>query len=221
MRREMQRVRPVVGADGGYVYGASAPATRPAADYTPRVIPDHAGVAVPSGGRSNPMAAVTGAGPPDHGKRRRLERPHWRTLCLYATPKRRCRFPVRRPCRLPASDREIKDPHRRPQLRIGGAAPVAAAPTAAPAEKKRRLSAEGRARIVAASRKRWAAVRQAKAEAAARPRSPRSPRRRAAKAAAKRPLRPPNRLRRRAPRRRPPWPPRSRRRSRRLARRQP
>jgi starch phosphorylase len=46
-RREMLRVRPVEGADGGYVYGASAPATRPAADYTPRVIPDHAGVAVP------------------------------------------------------------------------------------------------------------------------------------------------------------------------------
>jgi starch phosphorylase len=45
-RREMLRVRPVEGA-GGYVYGASAPATRPAADYTPRVIPDHAGVAVP------------------------------------------------------------------------------------------------------------------------------------------------------------------------------
>jgi DnaK suppressor protein len=53
------------------------------------------------------------------------------------------------------------------QMRIGGAAPVAAAPTAAPAKKKRRLSAEGRARIVAATRKRWAAVRKAKAEAAA------------------------------------------------------
>jgi starch phosphorylase len=46
-RREMMRVRPVAGADGGYVYGASAPAARPASDYTPRVIPEHAGAAVP------------------------------------------------------------------------------------------------------------------------------------------------------------------------------
>jgi hypothetical protein len=53
------------------------------------------------------------------------------------------------------------------QKKIGGAATVAAAPTAAPAVKKRRLSAEGRARIVAATRKRWAAVHKAKAEAAA------------------------------------------------------
>jgi len=51
--------------------------------------------------------------------------------------------------------------------RIGGVAPVAAAPAVAPAKKKRRLSAEGRARIVAATKKRWAAVRKAKAEAAA------------------------------------------------------
>jgi hypothetical protein len=39
-------------------------------------------------------------------------------------------------------------------------------PAAAPAARKRRLSPEGRARIIAATRKRWAAVRKAKAEAA-------------------------------------------------------
>ena len=38
-------------------------------------------------------------------------------------------------------------------------------PTAAPAKKKRRLSPEGRARIIAATKKRWAAVRKAKAAA--------------------------------------------------------
>jgi glycogen phosphorylase len=32
---------------GGYVYGAPVPATRPASDYTARVIPHCAGVAVP------------------------------------------------------------------------------------------------------------------------------------------------------------------------------
>ena len=47
VRREMRRVGPVAGADGGYVYAASAPTTRPATDFTPRVIPRHAGVAVP------------------------------------------------------------------------------------------------------------------------------------------------------------------------------
>ena len=40
-----------------------------------------------------------------------------------------------------------------------------AKPTAAPAKKKRRLSPEGRARIIAATKKRWAAVRKAKAAA--------------------------------------------------------
>lgn len=39
-------------------------------------------------------------------------------------------------------------------------------PVAAPAKKKRRLSPEGRARIVAATKKRWAAARKAKAAAA-------------------------------------------------------
>jgi starch phosphorylase len=47
IRQEMQRLRPLVGATGGYVYGALVPATRPATDYTARVIPHCPGVAVP------------------------------------------------------------------------------------------------------------------------------------------------------------------------------
>lgn len=46
-RQEMQRVRQLVGAPGGYVYAASVSAARPAADYTARLIPCHDGVAVP------------------------------------------------------------------------------------------------------------------------------------------------------------------------------
>ena len=46
-RVEMQQVRQLVGAANGYAYRASLPATRPATDYTPRLIPNHAGVAVP------------------------------------------------------------------------------------------------------------------------------------------------------------------------------
>jgi len=47
VRQEMRRIRPLVGAAGGYVYGALVPATRPATDYTARVIPYYPGVAVP------------------------------------------------------------------------------------------------------------------------------------------------------------------------------
>jgi hypothetical protein len=48
--------------------------------------------------------------------------------------------------------------------RIAAASPAPSAkPAAAPARKKRRLSPEGRARIIAATKKRWAAVRKAKA----------------------------------------------------------
>ena len=47
MRQEMKRVRQLVGAAGGYVYGTSVPAIRPATDYTARVIPHRPGVAVP------------------------------------------------------------------------------------------------------------------------------------------------------------------------------
>jgi hypothetical protein len=50
--------------------------------------------------------------------------------------------------------------------RIAAHSPASSAkPTAAPAKKKRRLSPEGRARIIAATKKRWAAVRKAKAAA--------------------------------------------------------
>jgi starch phosphorylase len=47
VRQEMQRVRQLVGAVGGYVYSASVPAARPATDYAARLIPHHASVAVP------------------------------------------------------------------------------------------------------------------------------------------------------------------------------
>ena len=47
VRQEMERVRQLVGACGGYAYRAQVPATRPSTDYTARVIPQYAGVAVP------------------------------------------------------------------------------------------------------------------------------------------------------------------------------
>jgi starch phosphorylase len=46
-RVEMKRVRQLVGALNGYAYRAGVPATRPATDYTARVIPQRDGVAVP------------------------------------------------------------------------------------------------------------------------------------------------------------------------------
>ncbi|MEP6668667.1 MAG: alpha-glucan family phosphorylase [Chthoniobacter sp.] len=46
-RREMQLFRQMDGAAGGYVYRASAPTTRPSADYTARVIPRFKGMATP------------------------------------------------------------------------------------------------------------------------------------------------------------------------------
>ncbi len=46
-RVEMKCVRQLVGAINGYVYHAQVPATRPATDYTARLIPQHNGVAVP------------------------------------------------------------------------------------------------------------------------------------------------------------------------------
>lgn len=45
--QKMKRLRPRSGAPGGYVYGAAVPATRPAADFTARLIPHHNGVAIP------------------------------------------------------------------------------------------------------------------------------------------------------------------------------
>jgi starch phosphorylase len=47
VRQEMTRVRRLEDTDGGYAYSAQVPATRPATDYTARVIPHHDGVAVP------------------------------------------------------------------------------------------------------------------------------------------------------------------------------
>ena len=47
VRQEMKRIRQLAGASGGYVYSATVSAARPPADYTARVIPHCAGVAVP------------------------------------------------------------------------------------------------------------------------------------------------------------------------------
>jgi starch phosphorylase len=46
-REEMTRGEPLVGAANGFTYTARIPATRPAADYTPRLIPAHQGASVP------------------------------------------------------------------------------------------------------------------------------------------------------------------------------
>jgi glucan phosphorylase len=45
--KEMARGLKLVGAENGYVYGAQVQATRPATDYTARVIPHRTGIAVP------------------------------------------------------------------------------------------------------------------------------------------------------------------------------
>ena len=47
VRQKMERVRQLAGEAGGYAYLARVRATRPAADYTARMIPMHEGVAVP------------------------------------------------------------------------------------------------------------------------------------------------------------------------------
>jgi starch phosphorylase len=44
---EMSRVRPLVGASGGYAYSAAVSATRPPGHFTARVVPHCGGVAVP------------------------------------------------------------------------------------------------------------------------------------------------------------------------------
>lgn len=46
-RQEMKGVRRLAGESGGHVYRAAVPAVRPPTDYTARVIPHRAGVAVP------------------------------------------------------------------------------------------------------------------------------------------------------------------------------
>ena len=43
----MQRGHELLGSQGGYAYSASVPATRPASDYTPRVVPFGTGAFVP------------------------------------------------------------------------------------------------------------------------------------------------------------------------------
>ncbi len=47
VRERMTRIGPLVGAVSGYAYRAEVPASRPAADYTARVIPHYDGVSVP------------------------------------------------------------------------------------------------------------------------------------------------------------------------------
>ncbi|MGB5495177.1 MAG: hypothetical protein WBM97_11945 [Sedimenticolaceae bacterium] len=46
-RVEMKCVRQLVGAVNGYAYRAAVPAARTATAYTPRLIPQHDGVAIP------------------------------------------------------------------------------------------------------------------------------------------------------------------------------
>ena len=47
VRHEMECVRQLAAVSGGYAYRARLPATRPATDYTARLIPHYTGVAVP------------------------------------------------------------------------------------------------------------------------------------------------------------------------------
>jgi starch phosphorylase len=47
IRQEMQRGHKLLGSQGGYAYSASVPATRPASDYTPRVVPFKTGAVTP------------------------------------------------------------------------------------------------------------------------------------------------------------------------------
>jgi glycogen phosphorylase len=47
IREVMQRGGALLGSQGGYTYSAAVPATRPASDYTPRVVPFKAGAIVP------------------------------------------------------------------------------------------------------------------------------------------------------------------------------
>jgi starch phosphorylase len=47
VRQEMKNVRQLAGTPGGYAYSAAVPATRPAADFTVRIIPHRDGAAVP------------------------------------------------------------------------------------------------------------------------------------------------------------------------------
>ena len=45
--QEMRALQQLVGTGHAWSYGAQVPATRPASDYTARIVPSRAGVAVP------------------------------------------------------------------------------------------------------------------------------------------------------------------------------
>jgi starch phosphorylase len=47
IRQAMNRGERLIGSANGFIYTARVPATRPAADYTPRLIPYHSGASVP------------------------------------------------------------------------------------------------------------------------------------------------------------------------------
>jgi starch phosphorylase len=47
IRQEMKQIRQMAGVANCYVYSAAVPANRPSSDYTARLIPNYAGVAVP------------------------------------------------------------------------------------------------------------------------------------------------------------------------------
>jgi starch phosphorylase len=51
VRQAMARGHPLGGAVGGYAYAAEVPNDRPAADYTPRIVPRHPHAAVPAEAR--------------------------------------------------------------------------------------------------------------------------------------------------------------------------
>ena len=47
VRQEMTLLHPLADESGSYIYSATAPATRSAANYTARVLPHYDGVAIP------------------------------------------------------------------------------------------------------------------------------------------------------------------------------
>ena len=46
-RHPMNRGERLVGSENGFMYAAAVPVSRPAADYTPRLVPEHSGALVP------------------------------------------------------------------------------------------------------------------------------------------------------------------------------
>jgi starch phosphorylase len=47
VKNKMERIRQLTSTDNGYVYSAQVSSTRPASDFTARVVPFYDGVAVP------------------------------------------------------------------------------------------------------------------------------------------------------------------------------